>query len=185
MKSTSAGCHAWSCFIWSGNAGKFSEVHLTLQHIVLDISHARTCSSLWTAQITRRSCELCLPYLPDKAGGVQNTALAAFCAAPGSKNINAGNAGGPNIRAIKAGYPGGLSTAERRSTELQLWSWTFYQPLTCLSYRHRTEVQTLYSLVFSGALSYGTDATLTFNLSAAFDCDLSLNRYDIPECNIC
>lgn len=125
------------------------------------------------------------PIYPTRPGVCRIPPWLAFCAAPGSKNINAGNAGGPNIRAIKAGYPGGLSTAERRSTKLQLWSWTFYQPLTRLSYRHRTEIQTLYSLVFSGALSYGTDATLTFNLSAAFDCDLSLYRYDIPECNIC
>lgn len=126
------------------------------------------------------------PISPTRPGVCRIPPWLAFCAAPGCKNINAGNAGGPNIRAIKAGYPGGLGTAERRSTELQLWSSTFYQPLTRLSYRHRTKIQTLCSLiVFSAALSYGTDATLTLNLSAAFDCDLSLNRYDIPECNIC
>lgn len=77
-QSTSAGAHACRCFTRSGNAGKFSEVHLTLQHTVVDISRPLTCSSLWTAQITWRRCELCLPYLPDKAGSLQNTALAGF-----------------------------------------------------------------------------------------------------------
>lgn len=172
---------ACRCFIRSRNAVKFSEVHLTLQHIVLDVPHPLTCLSLWTAQITRRRCELCLPYLPDKAGGLQNT---AFRAVLGSKNINSGNAGGPNIRAIKARYPGGPGTVERRSTELQLWSWTFHQLLTHLSYRRRTEIQTLCSLVvFCTSLPYSTDATPTLYPSAVFDSDLSLNRY--REFNIC
>lgn len=85
-ESTSAGGHACRCFIRSGNAVKFSEIHLTLQHIVLDVLHPLTCLSFWTAQITRRRCELCFPYLPDKAGGLQNTALAGFPHSAGEQN---------------------------------------------------------------------------------------------------
>lgn len=56
---------------------KFGAVHSMPQHKMPDVSHPLTRLSLWTAQITRRRCELWLPVsLRDKAGGLKNTALA-------------------------------------------------------------------------------------------------------------
>lgn len=119
---------------------------------------------------------------PTRPGVCRMRPWPAFCAAPESKNINAGNAGAPNIRAIKAGYPGGFGTAERRSTKLQLWSWTFYQLLTHFSYIHRTKIQTAFAL---SSVWLSPTVHPTFNPSAVINCDLSLNRYDIGEFNIC
>lgn len=45
---------------------------------VLDVLHPLTCWRLWSAEITRRRCEPCLPYLLDKAGGLQENTLDGF-----------------------------------------------------------------------------------------------------------
>lgn len=97
---------------------------------------------------------------------------------PGSKNINVGNAEGPNIRPIKAEYPGGIGTEERRSTpKCSFWSWTFYQLLTHTCLRDAGEK---FRLCLSTSAGLSTiDATQTLNPCTIFGCELRPNLYEM------
>lgn len=87
-----------------------------------------TCLSLWTAQITRRRCELWLPVsLRDKAGGLKNTALAGA----GEQKHQCRERRRTKHPSDKGWIPRRpWHRAEEVYTKLQLWSWTFYQLLT-------------------------------------------------------
>lgn len=106
-----------------GNAGKFGAVPSTPRRKCRTSSIPLTCLNLWTAQITRRRCELCLPVsLRDKAGGLKNTALA------GAGEQKHQWTKHPSDKGWIPRRP--RHRAEEVYTKLQLWSWTFYQLLT-------------------------------------------------------
>lgn len=163
----------WSCFIPS------------LQHIVLDVSHPLTFSSLWAAQIRRRRCELCLPYLPDKAGGLQNTALAGFPRSAGEQKHQCWECRQTKHPSDKGWIP----RRPRHSREEVYQAAALVLDLlsaadTLVFYTQDRSSEFLLSRVFSLTLSYGTDATQALNPPAAFDCDLTLNWNHTRECNI-